>query len=135
MVQRLEEAYRLLGVPADSDPERVAEAYRRLARATHPDVSADPDAAARFVALASAYRLVSAAARSAQSTGRPQEGGTSRSGRAPADPPPATSRAGAASGSMGAPPLGEVSPYPRAGHGRPPIVAGPVSVRRLRDET
>jgi len=34
-------------------------AYRRLARVTHPDVSADPEAADRFATLTAAYRLVS----------------------------------------------------------------------------
>jgi len=118
MVQRLEEAYRVLGVPADSDLEHVAEAYRRLARATHPDVNADPDAAARFAALAAAYRLVSGR------TPDPPPPPT------PSDPATATSPAGPPSGSVGAPPLGTASPYLRAGPGRPPIVAGPVSVRR-----
>lgn len=34
----------------------VAAAYRRLARKTHPDRSAEPDAAERFAALNAAYR-------------------------------------------------------------------------------
>ena len=81
MVQRLEEAWQILGVPANSDPGQVAEAYRRLARATHPDVSTDPDAAARFATLAWAYRLVSETARaerSERSAGRAQEHGLPR---------------------------------------------------------
>lgn len=141
---RLEEAYRLLGVPADSDLERVAEVYRRLARATHPDVSADRDASARFAALASAYHLVSAAARSGHVTGRQEDDvppssqtPTSESSESPqtstpnpAETPTATSRSGFRSGAR---PLGEVSPYLRTGPGRRPIVAGPVSVRHLRD--
>ncbi len=130
MGQRLEEAYRLLGIPANSDPERVAEAYRRLARATHPDVSADPEAAARFAALTSAYRLASATARSEHSTGRLHQGGMPGT-----DSPAATSAAGSGSDSEGVRPLGEVSPYPRAGLRRqPPLVAGPVLVRRFRDD-
>jgi curved DNA-binding protein CbpA len=32
------EAYRMLGVPAGADRETVKRAYRRLARALHPDL-------------------------------------------------------------------------------------------------
>lgn len=59
MDSRRVEAFGLLGIPADSDQNAVAHAYRRLARATHPDVSDDPDAADRFAAVATAYQLVS----------------------------------------------------------------------------
>jgi hypothetical protein len=58
MSRSVEEALRVLGVAADSDPATVAHAYRRLARATHPDVSPDPDAARRFATVTAAYRLV-----------------------------------------------------------------------------
>ena len=51
------EAFHMLGVPLDSDREALGHAYRRLARATHPDVSADPEAEQRFAALTDAYRL------------------------------------------------------------------------------
>jgi curved DNA-binding protein CbpA len=53
------EAFGVLGIPADSDQNAVARAYRRLARATHPDVSNDPDAADRFATVAAAFQLVS----------------------------------------------------------------------------
>jgi curved DNA-binding protein CbpA len=132
MAQRLEEALRVLGIPADSDPEHVAEAYRRLARATHPDVSADPDAAARFATLASAYRLVSATARSERSehsADRPHARGMSSR-----TDPPTDVGSGLRTGFGRARPLGAVSPYLRAGRDRPPIVAGPVLVRRFRSE-
>ncbi len=36
-----EEAYRLLGVPAGADRETVKRAYRRMARALHPDLHSD----------------------------------------------------------------------------------------------
>lgn len=52
------EAFGVLGIPADSDQDAVVHAYRRLARATHPDVSNDPDAADRFATVAAAYQLV-----------------------------------------------------------------------------
>lgn len=65
MSQSIQEAMELLGVTADSDPAAVARAYRRLARATHPDVSSQPDAAARFAAVTTAYRQLAARATSA----------------------------------------------------------------------
>ena len=59
MESRRIEAFGVLGIPADSDQNAVVHAYRRLARATHPDVSDDPDAAGRFATVAAAYQLVS----------------------------------------------------------------------------
>ena len=53
------EAFRLLGIPQDSDRAAIAQAYRRLARTTHPDVSDQADAAERFADLAEAYRIAS----------------------------------------------------------------------------
>jgi hypothetical protein len=52
----LEAAWAVLGLAAGADRDQVTSAYRRLARATHPDVSPTPDAAARFAAVANAYR-------------------------------------------------------------------------------
>lgn len=59
MDSRRIQAFGVLGIPADSDQDAAAHAYRRLARATHPDVSDDPDAADRFATVAAAYALVS----------------------------------------------------------------------------
>ena len=59
MDRRRVEAFGVLGIPADSDRDAVVHAYRSLARATHPDVSDDPDAADRFATVAAAYQLVS----------------------------------------------------------------------------
>ena len=59
MDSRRVEAFRVLGIPADSDQDAVVHAYRRLARATHPDASEDDDAADRFATVAAAYQLVS----------------------------------------------------------------------------
>ena len=61
MDRQLDGALKVLGIPAHSDRETVTSAYRRLARATHPDVSPDPEAAERFATVTAAYRLVSAA--------------------------------------------------------------------------
>jgi hypothetical protein len=59
----LQAALALLGLGADADSDQVRRAYRRLARATHPDVSPTADAAARFDALTRAHRLVAEAVR------------------------------------------------------------------------
>lgn len=57
MNRRAVEAFQLLGIPRGSDRNTIAHAYRQLARATHPDVSSDADAAERFANLAEAYRI------------------------------------------------------------------------------
>ena len=54
----IQQAQDLLGVAADSDPATLAHAYRRLALANHPDVSAAPDAAHRFATITAAYHLL-----------------------------------------------------------------------------
>lgn len=59
MDSRRVEAFGVLGIPADSDQSAVLHAYRMLARATHPDVSDEPDAADRFATVAAAYQLAS----------------------------------------------------------------------------
>ena len=59
----LQAALALLGLGADADSDQLRRAYRRLARATHPDVSPTADAAARFDALTRAHRLVAEAVR------------------------------------------------------------------------
>jgi DnaJ domain len=101
-------AFRLLGIPADSDREAVLRAYRRQARLTHPDVSADPAAADRFAALTGAYRVAS------QAPGPDREPAPSRPPFAPAQPTPPRPAGPAWSGP------------------RPPIVAGPVRVTPIR---
>lgn len=107
MDSRHSEAFRVLGIPVDSDRATVARAYRRLALATHPDVSGDPVAAERFAALTAAYQLATEAS-------------------------PAT--ASAATTSLGATTAPEAprrpvrSPWASVRQ-RPPIVAGPVSIR------
>lgn len=46
----------VLGLAVDADRDAVIRAYRRLAKECHPDLSAAPDAAARFDAVTAAYR-------------------------------------------------------------------------------
>jgi curved DNA-binding protein len=47
--------YAALGVARDADLDQIKKAYRKLARAHHPDVSKAPDAEARFKDAAEAY--------------------------------------------------------------------------------
>lgn len=67
----------VLGVAPDADVETARRAYRRLVLECHPDRNPSPAAAARFAAIAEAYRTI-------VSEGRPE----GRPG-----PPPAPSRA------------------------------------------
>jgi curved DNA-binding protein CbpA len=58
--------YQLLGVRPEASREEIALAWRRRARAEHPDARpADADAAGRFRALAEAYRVLGDPARRA----------------------------------------------------------------------
>jgi curved DNA-binding protein CbpA len=60
--------YRLLGVPREASREEIARAWRRRARAEHPDSrpgQAGDAAAGRFRALAEAYHVLSDPARRA----------------------------------------------------------------------
>jgi curved DNA-binding protein CbpA len=51
--------YQLLGVPREASREEIALAWRRRARAEHPDARpADADAPARFRALARAWQVL-----------------------------------------------------------------------------
>jgi curved DNA-binding protein CbpA len=51
--------YQLLGVPREASREEIARAWRRRARAEHPDARpADADAPARFRALAGAWQVL-----------------------------------------------------------------------------
>ena len=55
--------YCLLEVERGASPRQIKTAYRRLARAYHPDTNADPDAAEHFKAVAQAYAVLSDPAR------------------------------------------------------------------------
>ena len=124
MIRSIDEARALLGVAADTTPAAVAQAYRRLARVTHPDVSPAPDAAERFAAVCAAHDLLQHVA-----------------GHPAPDPTEADSVAGPTASRPVAEPLvrqgsavrRSSSPLKGAGgyFGRPEpvIVAGPVTVR------
>jgi len=51
--------YQVLGVPRDATAEQIKKAYRSLARKYHPDVSKEPDAAARMSEVNEAHTVLS----------------------------------------------------------------------------
>lgn len=51
--------YQVLGVPRDAGADQIKKAFRRLARQYHPDVSKEPDAAARMSEVNEAYAVLS----------------------------------------------------------------------------
>jgi len=51
--------YGILGLTPRATANEIKSAYRRLARKYHPDVSASPDSAARFVHINRAYQVLS----------------------------------------------------------------------------
>lgn len=129
MDSRRIQAFGVLGIPADSDQNAVAHAYRKLARATHPDVSNDPDAADRFATVAAAYELVAKAPRTTSIPVRIHAPAPADEGRAQASV--------RVEGGSGEPVcLGWTTPMPTILGGRrggtAPIVAGPAWVQPPR---
>jgi curved DNA-binding protein CbpA len=106
--------YQVLGVARDASAGQIALAWRRRARAEHPDARpADAGAAARFRALAEAYQVLGDTARRAaydRALAREQQ---------PAPQVRVTVRRPGPAGTSGR------TPPPRA-PGAPPLRAGPV---------
>ncbi|MEO6080027.1 MAG: DnaJ C-terminal domain-containing protein [Steroidobacteraceae bacterium] len=50
--------YASMGVPRDATAEQIKQAYRKLARKYHPDVSKEPDAEQRFKEVGEAYEVL-----------------------------------------------------------------------------
>jgi curved DNA-binding protein CbpA len=113
--------YQLLGVARQATPAEIAQAWRRRARAEHPDARpADAGAPARFRALAGAYEMLSDPARRAawdQAARVPEPG--------PAAPRPA---AGTAVRVIVLSPSGPPSPPAAAAARGASLWAGPVRV-------
>jgi curved DNA-binding protein len=55
---KFKDYYQVLGVPRDASQDAIKQAYRRLARKYHPDVSKEPDAEARFKEVGEAYEVL-----------------------------------------------------------------------------
>lgn len=51
--------YEVLGIARTADGDTIRQAYRRLARELHPDVSTEPEAEERFLELTGAYTILS----------------------------------------------------------------------------
>src|ERR1700733_13286808 len=51
--------YQILGVPRTASQDEIQQAYRKLARANHPDVNKDPAAEERFKDISEAYDVLS----------------------------------------------------------------------------
>jgi curved DNA-binding protein len=54
-----EDFYQILGVSRDASQDEIQRAYRKLARAYHPDVNHDPGAEDRFKEVSEAYDVLS----------------------------------------------------------------------------
>jgi curved DNA-binding protein len=52
---KFKDYYEILGVPRDASADDIKQAYRRLAKKYHPDVSKEKDAEARFKEMGEAY--------------------------------------------------------------------------------
>jgi curved DNA-binding protein len=53
--------YKVMGVARDATETQIKQAYRKLARKFHPDVSKEPDAEARFKEVGEAYEVLRSA--------------------------------------------------------------------------
>jgi curved DNA-binding protein CbpA len=102
--------YQLLGVARDASREQIAQAWRRRARAEHPDARRGPpgdeaaEAGARFRALAGAWRVLSDPGRRA-AYDRALGSGRAAAMPAPVPVPVRRARPGSATGPVPGPPL------------------------------
>lgn len=55
----VQDPYKVLGVPRDAGQDEIQRAYRKLARAHHPDINKDPEAEERFKDVSEAYAILS----------------------------------------------------------------------------
>ena len=62
---RYRDYYRIMGLERSASAEDIKQAYRRLARKYHPDVSKEADAEARFKEVGEAYEVLKDPARRA----------------------------------------------------------------------
>lgn len=113
----IDDLYRVLGVGPQASPVEIKQAYRRLARQLHPDVNRDPAPRAGFVAVTSAYEVLSNPGR------RAAYDHARTAATAPPSPPP-PSGSGAAgrseSGRAAGPPAADYIPADDPGGGGSP---------------
>lgn len=110
------DAYKVLQVDPDADPEVIQAAYRRLAHKYHPDTTVTPDAYDRIVAINAAWEVLKDPVRRAAYDAQ-------RRGERPV-PPPAPSAAG------GTPPASASPSGPAQG----PATGGPATRGRAAPE-
>lgn len=84
--------YAILGVPRDAPQDAIKEAYRRRAKAIHPDVDGRPDAMAAMVHVNQAYALLSDPVRRRQWDARHAPQPTPWHARRPTSPAGRTTR-------------------------------------------
>ena len=58
MATKYKDYYETLGVPRSATQDDIKQAYRKLARKYHPDVSPGPEAAARMIAINAAWEQI-----------------------------------------------------------------------------
>ncbi|HET7677202.1 MAG TPA: J domain-containing protein [Candidatus Limnocylindrales bacterium] len=93
--------YKVLQVDPEAELEVIQAAYRRLAQKYHPDVTADPEAAARMSAINEAWSVLRDAGQRAAYDARRRSAGAASPGDARSEPGDAPG-AGAASDAGGA---------------------------------
>jgi curved DNA-binding protein len=59
MMAQASDFYQVLGVSRTASQEEIQRAYRKLARASHPDINHDPAAEERFKEISEAYQVLS----------------------------------------------------------------------------
>jgi curved DNA-binding protein CbpA len=66
MTQSISDPYAVLGIPRDASQQTALDAYRRLAKQFHPDVTTDPGAGERMRRINEAWRVLSIPTRRAR---------------------------------------------------------------------
>ncbi len=120
--------YGILGVTPNATPDEIRQAYRRMARAYHPDVSTADNAGDMFLALNEAYEVLADPAKR-----KVYDGLTTGSAIPESQPSPTTAPSGVSDNTLrGAPTVSPPRPAPAAAHAP---VAAPAPTRRTSPPT